>query len=149
MPKQDTEQTCNHEHHSSHQHAGMQNSPSMNARAECRMDMNTMNTTSITNIPKYTTHPLSVRAGCRMDMSTIPVINMPECTTNQLSVPEQNTKWTCNHKHHSSHQHARMHNSPTTSNRAGCKMDMRLSALFQSPTEYATHLLWVPDQHAE
>ena len=55
-----------------------------------------------------------------------------KCITHTLRVPEKDAEW--NHEHHSSHQHAKMHNSLPVSARAGCRMDVKPWAPFQSPT---------------
>ena len=55
-------------------------------------------------------------------------------TTHLLWFPEQDEEWTWDDQHDYSHQHARMHNSPTMIARAGQWMDMRWSAWSQSPT---------------
>ena len=65
---------------------------------------------------------------------------MPKYTTHQLWVSEQDAEWTWNHKHHSSHQHARMHNSQTMGARAGCRIDIKSSTPFQSPKCQNTQL---------
>ena len=52
--------------------------------------------------------------------------NMPDCPTHQLWLPG-------NHQHDKSHQHARMHNSPSMIARAGSRMDMGSSASSKPP----------------
>ena len=137
VPEQDAEWTWDHKHHSSHQHAWMHNSPPMSARAGCRMDIKpwapfqspTCQNAQLTNYECQS----RMQSG-HETMSTIPVTNMPKCTTHPLWVPEQDAEWTWDHEHHSSYQHARMYNSPTISARAGCRVDMKSWAPFQSPT---------------
>ena len=137
FPEQDAEWILNHEHHSSHHHARMHNSPSMSARGGCRMDMKPWapfqsQTCQNAQLTDYKCQ--SRRQNWHETISTIPVANMPECTTHQLWLPKQDEEWTLNHEHHFSHHHARMHNSPSMSARGGCRMDMKLWAPFQSPT---------------
>ena len=121
----------------------MYNSPPMSTRTECRMDIkpwapfqsSTCQSTQLTNCECQ-----SKMQNGHETMSTMPVINMPECTTHQLWVSEQDAEWTWNHKHHSSHQHARMHNSQTMGARAGCRIDIKSSTPFQSPKCQNTQL---------
>ena len=115
----------------------MHNSPTMSTRGGCRMDMKpwapfqspTCHNAQLTNYECQ-----SRMQNQHETMSTIPVTNMPECTAHLLWVPEKDAEWTWNDEHHSSHHHARMHNSPTMSATEGCRMDMKPWAPFQSPT---------------
>ena len=120
VPEQDAEWTWNHKHHSSHKHTRMYNSQTMSARA-----------------------------GCRMDMKPWAPFKSPTCQSAQLTHYEcQSRTW--NHEHHSSHQHAKMYNSPPMSARAGCRMDMKPWATFQSLTcQNAQLTLWVPEGGVE
>ena len=120
---QNAEWTWNHKHHSR-----MHSSPPINVRAECRMDMEpwvplqlpTCQNAQLTNYKCQ-----SRTQNWHKTISTIPVTNMAACTTHLLWVPEKDAEWTWNHEQHSSHQQARMHNSPSMSARAGCRMDMK------------------------
>ena len=82
----------------SHQHARMQNSPTMIARAEWRM---VMESSAWSQPPTCLDAPLTSYESCQSRMknghgiiSMITVTNMPECTTHILWLPEQDEEWT-------------------------------------------------------
>ena len=180
VPEQDAKQTYNHEHHSSHQHAKVHNSPPMSTRAGGKLSMKPFLLPTCWNV-QLTLYECQSRKNHEHEtMSSIPLTNMPECTTHPLWVPEQDEPWAWNHEHHVSHQKTRMYSSPAISAQAGCRMCMKPWAQFQSSTcknaqltnykcqsrmqigheiistipvtnmpEYTTHQLWVPEQDAE
>ena len=122
----------------SHQHARMQNSPTMIARAEWRM---VMESSAWSQPPTCLDAPLTSYESCQSRMknghgiiSMITVTNMPECTTHILWLPEQNEKWTWNNQHDHSNRNSSMHNSLAMISRAGQGMDMGWSAWSQSMT---------------
>ena len=51
-------------------------------------------------------------------------INMLECTTHPLRLPEQDQEWTSDHQHDQSHQHASMTSPPPMIARAGLRMEI-------------------------
>ena len=135
VPEQDIEWAWNHEHHFSHQHARLNNSPSMSSRTGCESTWN-YKYNSIEQYVKMQDSPTECQSRVQNGheyMSIISVTDMPECTTHPLCASEQNTEWTWNHKHYSSHQHARMNNLPSMSAKVECRMGMKSWASFQSP----------------
>ena len=114
-PKQDPEQTWDHQHEYRHQHARKHNSPPMITKAGSRIDMRSSawSQPPTCQDAQLTGYDCQSRIQNRHEIiSMITATNMPGCTTHRLWLPEQDQEWTWDHQHDHSHQHARMHNSP-------------------------------------